>query len=527
MTTLTLHGLFELTPWAYLIAFALSQLLRNDKRVWACAHLASLAGVAIASFSFVAGLASHLLQNRSADLIGQTMMMLIVALGWIVTTFSRRYLAGDPGQRHYVASLMLTLAAVSTVAMAQNLGLLAAAWVASSLSLHQLLIFYPERVPAQIAAHKKFISSRIAEICLLVAVVIIYQQSGSLTPAAIAAHIDQANGMPMPLEIAFVFIALAVILKSAQLPIHGWLIQVMEAPTPVSALLHAGIVNLGGFVLIRLAEPMDQAGIARGLLVFVGASTALLAGLVMMTRISIKVRLAWSTCAQMGFMLMECGLGLYDLALLHLVAHSLYKAYAFLSAGDAVVDARYRMMLTPPGNRATRENIIYMLCPVPACIALILISLQAWQLMVPGLDLHPTALLIAGLGLSPLLWPHGTFSGAILFKAVLRIAGIIQLYLLWHWAFTGLAPASHVQTALLPSLWAVACLCALYLAQVWLKLYPSGVFSRRLYPWAYGGFFLDERMTRLTFRLWPPPKRPHEPRSRKPTLMPTVSGELA
>ncbi len=142
-------------------------------------------------------------------------------------------------------------------------------------------------------------------------------------------------------------LAFAAILKTAQLPLHGWLIQVMEAPTPVSALLHAGVVNMGGFVLLRVAELIGLVPSAQWLLVIVGSLTAVLAGMVMLTRISIKVRLAWSTCAQMGFMLMEIGLGLYELALLHLVAHSLYKAYAFLSSGEAVERARLHDFQAP------------------------------------------------------------------------------------------------------------------------------------------------------------------------------------
>ena len=98
-------------------------------------------------------------------------------------------------------------------------------------------------------------------------------------------------------------------LKRAQLPFHGWLYPGDGAPTPVSAPLHAGIVNLGGFVLLRFAPLVSEVPAAQTPLVVVGAATAVLAALVMTTRISIKVMLAWSTCAQMGFMLMQCGLG--------------------------------------------------------------------------------------------------------------------------------------------------------------------------------------------------------------------------
>ncbi len=125
-------------------------------------------------------------------------------------------------------------------------------------------------------------------------------------------------------------------LKTAAFPLHGWLTEVMEAPTPVSALLHAGIINAGGFLLIRTAELVQASPGAMAALVMIGGLTALFGAAVMLTQSAIKTALAWSTVAQMGFMLLQCGLGLWALALLHIVAHSLYKAHAFLSSGGAV-----------------------------------------------------------------------------------------------------------------------------------------------------------------------------------------------
>ncbi|MCL4105188.1 UNVERIFIED_CONTAM: hypothetical protein GTU68_018895 [Idotea baltica] len=110
----------------------------------------------------------------------------------------------------------------------------------------------------------------------------------------------------------------------------------MEAPTPVSALLHAGVVNAGGFLLIRFADVMLLSPLVLAGLVLIGGFTALFGGLVMLTQPTVKASLAWSTVAQMGFMILQCGLALFPLALLHIVAHSLYKAHAFLSSGSAV-----------------------------------------------------------------------------------------------------------------------------------------------------------------------------------------------
>ena len=131
-------------------------------------------------------------------------------------------------------------------------------------------------------------------------------------------------------------VVLAAALKTATFPLHGWLTEVMEAPTPVSALLHAGIINAGGFLLIRMAEVVQASPGAMAALVMLGGLTALFGAAVMLTQSAVKTALAWSTVAQMGFMLLQCGLGLWPLALLHIVAHSLYKAHAFLSSGSAV-----------------------------------------------------------------------------------------------------------------------------------------------------------------------------------------------
>src|SRR5690349_9310557 len=127
------------------------------------------------------------------------------------------------------------------------------------------------------------------------------------------------------------------------------MLQVMEAPTPVSALLHAGVVNIGGFVMIRLAPLMLHATIAQNILIGVGLFSTIIASLVMTTRAAIKSSLAWSTIGQMGFMLVQCGLGAWHLALMHVLAHSLYKAHTFLSSGSIVRQWRgYHLIDSPP-----------------------------------------------------------------------------------------------------------------------------------------------------------------------------------
>ncbi len=266
------------------------------------------------------------------DAVSAVMLVLVSFIGWIVLRYSRTYMDGEARQGAFTSWMAATLAAVLLLVMSGNLFQLFAAWTLTSLSLNRLLLFYPERVTARRAAHKKAIVARASEVALAGAVVLLIAATGTTDIATILATAE-ANWMTM---VAALLIAIAAVLASAQFPAHGWLTEVMEAPTPVSALLHAGVINAGGFLLIRFADVMLLAPGVMALLVMLGGFTALFGGLVMLTQPAVKTSLAWSTIAQMAFMVMQCGLALFPLALLHIVAHSLYKAHAFLSAGEAV-----------------------------------------------------------------------------------------------------------------------------------------------------------------------------------------------
>ncbi|MEM9056374.1 MAG: proton-conducting transporter membrane subunit [Pseudomonadota bacterium] len=269
------------------------------------------------------------------DAVSATMLVLVAFVGWVVLRYSRAYLDGEARQGAFLGWMAATLAAVLTVVQAGNLITFVLAWVATSFSLHRLLLFYPDRVEAVRAARKKFVVARIGDVGLIGAAMLLYVGYGTVDIATILAM--AADGaQPAGTMPATALLALAALLKSAQFPTHGWLTEVMETPTPVSALLHAGAVNGGGFLLVRFADVMLLAPSVLAVLVVVGGFTALFGGLCMLAQPSVKTSLAWSTIAQMGFMIMQCGLALFPLALLHIVAHSLYKAHAFLVSGTAV-----------------------------------------------------------------------------------------------------------------------------------------------------------------------------------------------
>ncbi len=269
------------------------------------------------------------------DVVGAIMLVLVAFVGWIVVRYSSSYLDGEARQGAFLGWMAATIAAVLLLVQAGNLVHFVLAWIATSLCLHRLLLFYGDRVQANRAARKKFIVARIGEAALIGAATLLYIGYGTLDIATILAA-ARDGVMPTGVTLAAGLLALAAILKSAQFPIHGWLTEVMETPTPVSALLHAGVINGGGFLLIRFADVMLLSPGVLAVLVMVGGFTALFAGLAMLSQSAVKNSLAWSTIAQMGFMIMQCGLALFPLALLHIVAHSLYKAHAFLASGTAV-----------------------------------------------------------------------------------------------------------------------------------------------------------------------------------------------
>lgn len=505
-----------LLPVIFFTAFLLS--LYRPERAWCIAKISAWTGLIAAAVTLTATVTGLFVFDLTADLLSVTLMQLVALLGWVITGFARRYLQGESPQQHarFVQGMLFTLTSVGLLITSQHLLLIALAWAGTSFGLHHLLTHYKERKAAQIVAHKKFIVSRLAEIAMVVALVLIYQTAGTLSLPQLNAFIADQPALPVTLHWAAALFALAAILKTAQLPLHGWLIQVMEAPTPVSALLHAGVVNMGGFVLIRLAELISLAPVAQAMLVIVGSLTAVLAGLVMMTRISIKVRLAWSTCAQMGFMLMEIGLGLYELALLHLLAHSLYKAYAFLSSGETVAQSRIGDFFSKDKKRHVLLSTLFS--PL-LTLAVVSASVMLWQQFAPELHLSPAVTLILVLGLTPLFWQEqgqerqeqvgqkqgvqkqGLSLSAFITGAV-RVALLTQLYLVWHLLFAQLAPAAGIPSQAL-MVWVAISFIALYGLQTWIRLWPEGRVSRRLFPWAYNGFYLDETFTRLTFKYWP------------------------
>jgi NAD(P)H-quinone oxidoreductase subunit 5 len=305
----------------------------------ALAALLALGGVAqllaFGPVTLTAGGAGGAAFALRLDAVSATITLLVAFVGWVVVRYSRSYLDGEAREGTFHALMLAALAAVLVLGQAGSLPVLVAAFVAVGVALRHLLLFYPDRAEARRAAAKFSLVWGAGDVTLAVAALLLWGAYGTSDIAALT-QAAAAQGLPLAAQVAAALLVLAAVFKTAAFPVHGWLTEVMEAPTPVSALLHAGIINAGGVLLIRMAEVMQASPGAMATLVMLGGLTAVFGAGVMLTQSAVKTALAWSTVSQMGFMLLQCGLGLWALALLHIVAHSLYKAHAFLGSGGAV-----------------------------------------------------------------------------------------------------------------------------------------------------------------------------------------------
>jgi NAD(P)H-quinone oxidoreductase subunit 5 len=434
--------------------------------------------------------------------LNMLMLGLVLFMAVILIAFSRNYMAGQARINLYWRWLLNTLAAVSLVVISNHLLLFWLGWLGISLALHQLLTYYPERPRAALAAHKKFLLARIAETSLLIAIVLLYQQHHTFFISDLVTHFNQVAlseqwQLSLTEQIAAVLIALTALIKCAQLPVHGWLIQVVEAPTPVSALLHAGVINLGGFLLILFAPLFMQVPAAQWLVLIVAGLTTVICALVMSTRISIKVRLAWSTSAQMGLMLVECALGLFELALLHLIAHSAYKAHAFLNSGNAVYEHLQRRLAPAIPPSLIDWLVGFGLAAFPVVGILVWLDYQGpWSMWL---------LLIIALSMLIAQRHGGSIRASILPFSVLLLV-LLLAYGAMKSILSGLLPnGSYLAVAQFSpaDVWIMLLFVALFYLSWLLRFQSERPAIQRLSVILFAGLYLDEWLTRLTLKIWP------------------------
>ncbi len=441
------------------------------------------------------------------DGVASLMLVLVSFVGWVICRYSIRFLDGEPTQGQYFAWTGFTIGAVSLMVISGDLLMFVICWVMTSLGLHQLLLHYGHRPAARRAAWTKFTISRIGDAALLAAIVVLYSEFKTLHFAELFASIGSSAGAASPAtSVAGLLLIVGAITKSAQFPFHTWLPQTMETPTPVSALMHAGIVNAGGYLIIRTSPIVSLTPWALSLLAVIGAVTACFAAVVMLTQTSVKKSLAYSTIAQMGFMMLQCGLGAFSAAMLHIVAHSLYKAYAFLSSGNVIAEHAATQGVKPVGHDVTWTKLAFA--------GAIIVSFLGIAFVLCGIDAaeKPGGILLGGVFcLALTYWVGQVMRGGnhrLLIQAF-AVAGLLCLTYSISFVAVDKIVASSLSAASVPALvWPVvaivlvgfAGLFALHAQLSQIAGASKGAGPQRIHVWyvhASNGFYLENGLRRV------------------------------
>ncbi len=340
------------------------------------------------------------------DALTALMALAVSAISLVVHLYSVRYMRDDPAHTRFFVLLDGINAMIMLMVLAGDLLTLLLAWHSSGVILYFLLNHDTRREAANRYAFWTLITHRIGDLPLMAAAALLYSSYGTLSiPVlfeAIAADPDHAGALGLPVsETVGLLILLAAFAKSAQFPFHTWLPYTMEGPTPVSALMHAGIVNAGGFLINRFAPVFAHTDSVLQIALLVGLTTTLMGSVMMLMQSDIKRSLGYSTMGQMGYMVMECGLGAFSLAIFHLIAHGIFKATLFLNSGSLIGRARkdsnipegeiYQFMVE---RRTPRPPLSWIIFAGITIAAPLVIVVSAHQVVDEGFLSHQGAMIL-------------------------------------------------------------------------------------------------------------------------------------
>jgi NADH:ubiquinone oxidoreductase subunit 5 (subunit L)/multisubunit Na+/H+ antiporter MnhA subunit len=399
---------------------------------------------------------------------GALVLVLVMGMGATVVGFASRSLRGEPYQRRFAMLGSMLVAAGAALALATDLVVLAVAWVATSFLTVAIIRTGPTLgIEARsLRARRSFAAGDLA---LVLAVTTLIGATGSTSISSIA---DAQSGV---LALAGVLIVVAAAARSASGPFYRWLPDSLGAPTPSSALLHAGVVNGGAIVLIKLGPAVTGNLPASTLAAIVGGLTCIFAEAVMLTRPDIKGRLAWSTTAQMSFTLLLCGLGLFVAAGLHLVAHGLYKGAMFLGSGIAVRSLVRARTAPPPaaaGQPTARSTTLLSFTATAAAVVgtgLVIDARLSAELAVP------LGLAWVAAGRATTAWLRHSVTPAQRVRAVAWGSGLVSLFTVATVALKlSVSPDIAVTDQVLSPAWVVVVLVGLVLVASTRHTNPTG-----------------------------------------------------
>ena len=286
------------------------------------------------AYTWLAAGKFHVAMQILVDPVSLTMMLIVTGVGGLIVWYSMGYMAGEDEERRYFAYMALFVFSMLMLVMGGNLLLLLVGWGLVGLASYLLIGFHHDRPEAVAAAKKAFLMNAIGDAAMALGFFLLIAKTGSLDFSTV---FDAAAGGALSSSTANL-VALGLlggaIAKSAQLPLHTWLPDAMEGPTPVSALIHAAtMVTAGVYLIVRTHPLFEAAPNVQHLAAILGAVTLLVAGVIALVQNDIKRVIAYSTMSQIGYMFLAAGIGAYGYAMFHLMTHAFFKALLFLSAG--------------------------------------------------------------------------------------------------------------------------------------------------------------------------------------------------
>ncbi len=271
------------------------------------------------------------------DPLSAVMLLIVTGVGFLIHVYSVGYMHGDVEERRYFAYLNLFVFSMLILVLAGNFVLLLAGWGMVGLSSYLLIGFWHQKASAVAAAKKAFVMNAVGDVGLAIGIFMIFKQLGTVDYLTVFERHNELGFGSSTINGICLMLLVGGLAKSAQLPLHTWLPDAMEGPTPVSALIHAATMVTAGVYLIARMNPLySYAPDVQHLIVVIGVAGLLMAGLTALTQTDIKRVIAFSTMSQIAYMFVGVGLGAYWTGIYHLTTHAFFKALLFMGAGVVI-----------------------------------------------------------------------------------------------------------------------------------------------------------------------------------------------
>jgi NADH-quinone oxidoreductase subunit L len=295
------------------------------------------------------------------DELTRTMLLIVTGVGAVIHVYSLGYMRDDSGKARYFAALSFFMFSMLGIVLANNFVMMFIFWELVGVSSYLLIGHWFERDSAAEAAKKAFLTNRIGDFGFMLGILMAWVATGSVVFTEMNEQLARITSYPGYLSVAALLIFCGAVGKSAQFPLHVWLPDAMEGPTPISALIHAAtMVAAGVYMLVRIGFLIQASPEALSVISWIGTITAVMAALIAVQQNDIKRILAYSTLSQLGYMIMAVGLASGQAAMFHLFTHAFFKALLFLGAGSIIAMLHHEQNIWKMGGLAGRLGITFL-----------------------------------------------------------------------------------------------------------------------------------------------------------------------